>query len=491
MSLTQWLKKISEKEMPAFRKTASEVTAAANSSEAGAEALGKLILQDPALTARVLKMCNTAFYNSTGKPITTVSRAVLVLGVDTVRSLCISLALMETLLSGKRQERVLVDLGKSIHAAMQARAMAILLKEPLAEEVFIAALLHRVGHLVFWCFSGDEGIALDAMLKPGVDETAAEKGVLGFSLAHLTQVLVEDWKLSPMLLELARGRKNGVAAGCILKGWEFANLVDKGWQDPVIASFVEKFAKQAGSDAVTVGTNLTHVAREAKKVALQFGNAQCASGIPVPDGPEEEDGTLFAMSIMGDPDAVVPGKKAANAGKINSAVLLSCLQELAKLAGAGHLSPMFQAVQKGLHEGLGFDRVVFATLVPGTDQVQGRSGSGLTGNITLDRFKFTIRRQMADSLSRAMEQGSFVENVRDPMKRPAVIPDTLNLFVNGAPFLFGPVQLGGRVVGAFYCDNLTSGKDFSAEMIEGFRHLIEQLNLLLTQAAVAKAAAAG
>ncbi|MEK7392262.1 MAG: HDOD domain-containing protein, partial [Fibrobacterota bacterium] len=62
MSLTLWLKKIADKEMPAFRKTAAELATASNSTEAGTEVLGRLILQDPALTARMLKLSNTAFY---------------------------------------------------------------------------------------------------------------------------------------------------------------------------------------------------------------------------------------------------------------------------------------------------------------------------------------------------------------------------------------------------------------------------------------------
>lgn len=489
MSLTQWLKKIGEKEMPAFRKTASEVTAAANSAEAGAEALGKLILQDPALTARVLKMCNSAFYNSTGKPITTVSRAVLVLGVDTVRALCISLTLMETLLSGKRQERVLADLGMSLHAAMQARAFAIALRESAPEEVFIAALLYRVGNLVFWCFAEEEGIALEAMLKPGVDELTAEKAVLGFSLAHLSRVLIEDWKLSPLLLELFKGHRSGVAAESIQRGWEFAKLVEKGWTDPAIGGYVDRVASWLRIDAATAGTNLAHVAREAKKAALLFGSPLCASAIPVPDSPEEEDGTLFAMTVMGDPDAKLPGKSAPGQSKVRTDLLLACLRELTRMSASGHFSPMFQEVLKGIHEGLGFERVVFATMVPGSDTVQGRSALGLEDNRKADQFKFAIRRQMADSLSRAMEHGVVVENLRDPTKRPAVVPETLNLFIDGSPFLFGPVLISGRVVGAFYCDNHRSGSAFSADMIEGFHHLLQQLNLLLTQAAAMKATA--
>lgn len=481
--------------MPAFRKTASEVSAAANSAETGAEALGKLILQDPALTARLLKVCNSAYYNTTGKAITTISRAVMVLGVDTVRSLCISQALIEVLVNGKRQDRVLADLGRSLHAAMQARAMAIALKEPAAEEIFIAALLYRVGHMVFWCFSDDEGIALDAMLRPGVDDPLSERAVLGFSLGQLSQVLVEDWKLSPMLYDIFKGRRHTVQAECILRGWEFAKMIEAGWTDPTVREFVGKLASRMKLDAATTGLNLVKVAREAKISALQFGSPLCATAIPVPDCPPEQDANLFATFALADSDSSAPPSSAVDAfpvasKKANTEVLLACFRDLTKLASAGQLSPMFQVALKGIHEGIGVDRVVFATMVPGTEQVQGRSALGLFGNVTAESFKFTIRRQMADSMSRAMEQGIVIENLKDPTKRGAVVPDTLINFVKGAAFLFAPVQLNGRVVGAYYCDCQITGKEFSPSMVAGFSHLIQQLNLLLTQAATAKASSA-
>jgi len=491
MSLTVWLKKIVDKEMPAFRKTAAELATASNSAEAGAEVLGRLILQDPALTARMLKLCNTAFYNSTGKPITTISRAVLVLGLDTVRSLCLSLALMETFLNGKRQERVLADLGRSLHAAMQARTLAILQKDPQAEEVFIAALLYRVGYLVFWCFAEEEGYSLEAMLKPGVDDTVAEKAVLGFSLSQLSQVLVDDWKLSPLLKEIYRGHKHGVPADSVLKGWEIARLAEKGWASPPLRSLVVKTAERLKVDPPPFGTALVKVAREARLAALQFGSPICASLIPVPDNDPEQDANLFAVYEPGRPSEAPVSNSGIDAPSTSSSVdsdaLLGCFRDLTKLSMAGQISPMFQVILKGLQDGLGVERGVFATIVPGTDQVQGRSGFGLGEKARVEHFKFTIRRQMADSLSRAMEQGTLVENIRDPMKRPAVVPDTLHAFVKGTQFLFAPIQMNGRVVGAYYCDNLTSAKEFPPDTVEGFRHLMAQLNLLLTQAASVKA----
>jgi len=491
MSLTKWLKKIGEENMPAFRKTAADVTAAASNPATGTEQLGRLILQDPALTVRVLRLSNMFYYNPSGRPISTVSRAVMVLGVDTVRSICLSLSLMEVFLNGSRQERVLVDLGRSMHAAMQAKALAVALKDPRAEEIFIAAFLLQVGNMVFWCFSQDEGAALDTMLRPGQSDALAEKAVLGFSLAQLSQALVEDWKLSPILLEIFRGHRHTIPAECVLKGWEIARLAEIGWTEGKAKSFVAKLAAQRRLDPSIVGADLIRVAREARQAALYFGNQLCASMIPIPELPPEHDGTLFSIEPQLESEFTTSDSEEAASPTLNSSLLLGSFRELADLASKGQVNTMFSVVLNAIHVGIGVDRAVFATVASRTDKVEGRSALGLESSLSAESFKFTIRRQMADSLSRAMEQGVMVINIGDPMKRPAVVPESLLGFVKGAQFLFAPVHLGNQLIGAYYCDCQTSGRDFSMEMVEVFQHLIQQLELLLAKAASIKSLSPG
>jgi len=133
------------------------------------------------------------------------------------------------------------------------------------------------------------------------------------------------------------------------------------------------------------------------------------------------------------------------------------------------------------------DRVVFCSLEAG-DQVVGKVGAG--DPEFANRFQFTLRRQMADSLSRALEHGGFVENVlSDPSRRPAILPESLGN-LRGTPFLFGVLQLGGRTLGAVYADRGPSGRDLSDSVVEGFRHLVQQANLLMARSATIRSGVA-
>jgi len=130
------------------------------------------------------------------------------------------------------------------------------------------------------------------------------------------------------------------------------------------------------------------------------------------------------------------------------------------------------------------DRTVFCVL-GGADQVEGRTGSPQE---FVRGFRFTLRRQMADSMSRALEQGGLVINTLEPGTRPATLPDSLAPTLRGVPFLFGTLQMGARTLGAVYCDRGLSSRPLLPSGVDGFRHLIQQANITLAQVTASRPA---
>ncbi|MBK8801990.1 MAG: HDOD domain-containing protein [Fibrobacteres bacterium] len=490
MSLSVWLKRIVDKEMPAFRRTATDIRQAASNPETGSEALGKLILTDPALTARVLRIANTVFYNPSGRPIQTVSRGIVVLGVDTICTICVSLALIESLLGGRRQDRVMVDLGRSIHAALVARTFAQALRESQAEEVFIGALLYRVGNLVFWCFSEDEGAALDSALRPGSDGAATEKALLGFSLRQLTQALVEEWKLSNVLMEVFRNRTSTNAADCILLAWRWVQALENGWETAQVRDEIVRIAERFQMDPAVTTSLLARLSREARDTAILFGSKACAQTIPVaPCTPEQDQELFLRLSAIGTEPLQADGGLEALPGQEDPLVCLNCLKKLSQAAQEGRMPEIFPLILESLHRGMGFERALFATMAGG-DQVVGRIGLGWENPAEVQGFRFLLRRQMADSLSRAIEAGGVVEYVLgDPAARAIRIPEELAM-LKSRSFLFGVLQVGGRSLGAVFVDRGKPAVAFPETMREAFRHMIQQGNLLLGQAMAVRAAQA-
>jgi hypothetical protein len=86
-----------------------------------------------------------------------------------------------------------------------------------------------------------------------------------------------------------------------------------------------------------------------------------------------------------------------------------------------------------------------------------------------------------------MEQGGFVESLpSDASRRAVILPDALAPTLRGVSFLFGVLQLGGKTIGAIYADREISGRGVSESVVEGFRHLVRQANLLMAKAAAVR-----
>ncbi len=154
-TLNEWIAKLRDGTMPIFGATAREISSLAENENASMSAFTQAILQDASMAAKLLKLANSAYFNPAQNNISTVSRAIIVLGIEVVRSMIISIRFIETLLTGGAKKRVMEHVARSLHAAVQARSAAIIRKDSAPEEVFIAALLTSLGGLAFWCFSGE------------------------------------------------------------------------------------------------------------------------------------------------------------------------------------------------------------------------------------------------------------------------------------------------------------------------------------------------
>src|SRR5690606_20580156 len=100
---------------------------------------------------------------------------------------------------GSRHDNALAELVRSFHAAVQAKEIAEEIGIGNTEELFIAALLYRIGAVAFWCFPYGKDDALEWQYHNSTERDEAERRVLGFSLRNLTVALTRDWHLSTLL----------------------------------------------------------------------------------------------------------------------------------------------------------------------------------------------------------------------------------------------------------------------------------------------------
>ena len=164
--------------------------------------IGKIISNDVSLSARLLKIANSAFYAFPSK-IETISRAITIIGGTELRALVLATSAIETF------DKIPIDVASmesfwrhSLQTAIVSRLIAKKCKFSHGEQMFVAGLLHDIGHLVLFQKYPEleKNVLVNAILKDK-ETYDEESNVFGFDHAYLGGELLKDWDLPASLVE--------------------------------------------------------------------------------------------------------------------------------------------------------------------------------------------------------------------------------------------------------------------------------------------------
>lgn len=194
---------LNAKDLPAMPHVASKVLELAGNPETTAHRLQKVIQDDQAMAARILKIANSALYGCSRK-IKTLTEAIVMLGFNTIRSLVVTSAARNMYLKEGRtmglKERLLWE--HSIGTAIACRILVSGRHPQLAEEAFLAGLMHDIGKLVLNQYASETFDAVvQEVYNDGRQFIEVERELLGFDHAEVGSLLASKWKLSNALEE--------------------------------------------------------------------------------------------------------------------------------------------------------------------------------------------------------------------------------------------------------------------------------------------------
>lgn len=283
-ALRDWVKRLRTRNIPVFSQTVQDIARLTASDRSSALDLTHVILRDPALTARVLRAANSFYHNPNRRPIQNISRAVVMLGFDTLRRIALAVAVFEEVLRrGPHRERIAQELARSFHAAVQAQALALRFAERDSEDIFIAALLHGVGALAFWNSGEAATDDLDtALRRGGASRSRAEEEVLGFQLRELSLRLSKTWRLSRLLVATLDGEAMDPRTPYIEYGRRIAEAAELGWGGEEIEQLLDQLAAAFGPAPFELRVLLSDSARKAIDLASSCDAEQIARLIPPP-----------------------------------------------------------------------------------------------------------------------------------------------------------------------------------------------------------------
>jgi HD-like signal output (HDOD) protein len=176
-----------------------------NHPRGGAHDLADVIRQDTALTGRLLKLVNSAFF-SFPKKIETISQAVGIVGTSQLRDLALATSITELF---REVPPHLVDVDgfwrHSLACGVAARVLASMRTESNVERFFVAGILHDIGRLVLFMRVPEESNAVIARARAcGAMLYETERDMLGFDHARVGGALMDHWKMPESLKEAVR-----------------------------------------------------------------------------------------------------------------------------------------------------------------------------------------------------------------------------------------------------------------------------------------------
>ncbi len=191
--------------LPSLPSIVARLIQVVNSPDTSAEDAASLIEKDPALTTKMLRLANSAFYGIP-RSISSVSSAVVILGFNTIRSLVLSASVMKMFSADSKKQGIDKDRfwKHSIVCALAAKIIVrhfinVRMMDP--ESAFCAGILHDIGKLIFNEYVGDDyKIACEYAVANKVPLLEAERAILGIDHAQIGRLLADKWAL-PLDLE--------------------------------------------------------------------------------------------------------------------------------------------------------------------------------------------------------------------------------------------------------------------------------------------------
>ncbi|MGZ2744232.1 HDOD domain-containing protein [Burkholderia stagnalis] len=449
-----WARMNERGDFPLLSESLRATMAAMKNDDLDFTALVRVVLSDFALTQKVLRLANSAMYMAFGGNITTVTRALMVLGMDAVGHLVVGLKLVDHFhQSTPRRIDAKLELNRALLSGCVARKLTEHADLRAGEEAVVCTLMRQVGKLLVVCYLDSEWdrIRRRAAELHG-DEATACVDVLGVGFDEIGLEAATRWRLPDVIR---------------------AGMAD----DDQLASVVSD-----GGDASRDTTDddspasEVHWLRAVSRCSTDVANALAMPASPQRDARIASLAQHYGTALDTEPDALVEMAELlareeasdtvmreivelrANADAIAraqgepEACLEAGLADLRALPSEHVLTPVLALASESLLAGLAFTRtVMFVRHDDGT--FAARLGFGADVDAALGQLRFDERFEPdVFHLAISNSVGIFIEQAREPKMVKRLPAWYLDAFDDAHAFVLLPVRVGTSTVALLYGD---------------------------------------
>lgn len=486
-------------EFPALSGALSAVTRVAADRE-HASVLCNSILKDFSITNKLLRIVNAVSFAQFGGTISTVSRAVAILGFDQVRSIALSLMLFEHLHDKPQAAELKDEVVSSYFAAILSRELGGLVGIADPEQAFICSMYHRLGKLLTSFYLRDEAQEIAQLMKTrGFDEQRASQNVLGMSYDDLAAGVGKAWNLPETILKSMRSSQGKLSARPTHEDDKLrvvselsnslASIVRTSTdrdREARLAVLVERFGAATGVTAKrltgAVQESLTRLTRDAE--VLGYSATTCpvvtnarSWGLKAGPAPAEESTmeTLVSGTMLrtADPAQFAASPAAAGPKSNRQAALAAGVQDITNtLVGDYQLNDLLRIILETMYRAMGFTRVLLFVADPARQALRCRFGFGEGVDALVQQGLSLPMSGTRDIFYAAVGQGAdLCLDDLDAPKVSAYVPPWYRKSIGAKGMVLLPVIVNKKTVGLIYAD---------ADRAETLAFKTEELSLLKT-----------
>lgn len=160
--------------------------------------LSDVISKDIAISAEILKLVNSAYYGFPTQ-ITSISKAMALLGFSKVKGLIMSVAVRPMMSAGGK-----ALWEHSVKCAVGCELLAKSLGTVDSDEAFVMGLMHDIGKSVLETYNKEASKEITRLVGIGADRLSAEKMIFGFNHTEIGEQLIKKWKLPVIIASSVR-----------------------------------------------------------------------------------------------------------------------------------------------------------------------------------------------------------------------------------------------------------------------------------------------
>ncbi|MBI3776618.1 MAG: HDOD domain-containing protein [Gammaproteobacteria bacterium] len=510
-------------DLPVFSASVNRIRMMSSSEETEVTELATEITKDASLTTKLLRVANSPYYARGSSKVGIASRAVVMLGFDTVRSITLAMKVIDSFQYQHPQINMNSLLVKSYLSAGFVREIAFKSSVKDPEESYTCGLLHNMGEIIVAVTLPEDYLKMSAMVEQGQSTwEKAQFNVLGASMKQLAQELLRKWEfpgqVTQTVADFAKSAKGPVRNSqelnralasysaqvmdslytpntspdidyqkLLLDLQEVSGLRGDALTECLSRSFKMScdLAEQYGLDKKMLKPKMVGSGEDPRnKTARNLAYlVSAASGqAPVEAGAAET--TPNANTPTGTDKAADTPKKTTDTSSVvrgDSGAFLNVLHDITMMiTQKTDINAIFGKILEGIHRGVGFDHAMLCLMTPDRIRYKARFAVGTNADALKKYFSADVNVK-TDLFSRVALNGEelLIKDAHDERWRSLLKNDFVTS-TGAETFVVTALKLGEKSIGFFYADTSLSKGVITPELFRGFVQLVSQARIALS-----------